>query len=412
MQRRDFLKTSLAAFWADTLGLSLAGLSDLVLAQSTSSKANALPNWPNSQKPFIMVFLRGGADTLSLLSPLEDPEFLAARPPDMRIKLTDFNVKPILAGNMPLYWHPQAESLAKLMAAKRLAPWVAVGIEDETRSHFEAQEIMERGLSSLRKLPDDNGWMARQIEMESRGDKQQFILPLFAGNNNMPAVMRGSTQVLASRDLSGGIRFPGGLNSLTDIQALCGQESAHPASILMRAALNNIAAVNQRLPKESPSSTKVLPYVSSGSLPYPNSDPGVGLRSVARLIQAGVGLQYASVDHGGWDTHEGQNGKMDGLIRDLSLALAAFDDDMQAQQQGYTLVVLTEFGRRLRTNKSNGTDHGHASTALLMGDRVSGGKVLGKWPGLGNNQLDRGVDLAVTTNYQAVLAQALQINAG
>ena len=114
------------------------------------------------------------------------------------------------------------------------------------------------------------------------------------------------------------------------------------------------------------------------------------------------------MDHLGWDTHEYQNGKIDYLLRDLSNALGAFDEDMQAQQQPYTLVVMTEFGRRLRTNRSGGTDHGHASTALIMGNKVAGGQIYGRWPGLSSGQLDRGVDLAATTDYRTVLKRALE----
>jgi len=80
---------------------------------------------------------------------------------------------------------------------------------------------------------------------------------------------------------------------------------------------------------------------------------------------------------------------------------------MKAQQQPYTLVVMTEFGRRLRTNRSNGTDHGHGGVALVLGDGIQGGKVMGNWPGLGTGQLDRGVDLAVTTDYREVLKKAI-----
>jgi uncharacterized protein (DUF1501 family) len=409
MKRRQFLQSSLAAYWASSLGLSLAGLSDLALAQPKKNEA-APGKWPATNKPFILVFLRGGADTLSLLSPLDDPDFIAARPPEMRIKLEGFNTTPLLAsgvgGKTPLYWHPNAQPLAKLFEAGRLAPWVAVGITDETRSHFEAQEIMERGVSSLQQLSDSYGWMARQLQQEAKSQRAKSVLPLFAGNNNLPAVLQGDDAVLAARDLSYGISFPGGPAGLRALQALCAQEASHPASSLMRITADTIDAVNQAIPKEA-QTNKVIPYASAGQTPYPNSDPAVGLRSVARLIQAKVGLQYASVDHLGWDTHEYQNGKIDYLIRDLSNALLAFDEDMKAQQQPYTLVVMTEFGRRLRTNRSNGTDHGHGGVALVLGDVIEGGKVMGNWPGLGTGQLDRGVDLAVTTDYREVLKKAI-----
>ncbi len=411
MKRRQFLQSSLATYWASSLGVSLAGLSDFALAQ-TSKGADTPSKWLTANKPFILVFLRGGADTLSLLSPLDDPDFIAARPPEMRIKLDGFNTKPIMTegvgGKTALYWHPNAQPLAKLFEAGRLSPWVGVGVTDETRSHFEAQEMMERGLTSLQKLPDSYGWMVRQLQKESKSQRAKSILPLFAGNNHLPAVLQGDDAVLAARDLSYGISFPGGSAGLRALQSLCAQEVSHPASSLMRITADTIDAVNQAIPKELPPSNKVIPYVSAGPTPYPNSDPAVGLRSVARLIQARVGLQYASVDHLGWDTHEYQNGKIDYLLRDLSNALGAFDEDMQAQQQRYTLVVMTEFGRRLRTNRSGGTDHGHASLSLVMGSNVAGGKVYGRWPGLAAAQLDRGVDLAVTSDYRQVLKQALE----
>jgi len=401
MQRRDFLITSLGLPFVS----SLAGISDFAFSQT-----NALavpPNLPSARIPFVLVFLRGGADTLSFLSPLDDPDFIAARPPEHRFTPSGFNEKPLMIDGTALYWHPKAEPLAKLYSAGRLVPWVAVGFADETRSHFEAQEIMERGVGSLTKLPDNDGWMARQLA-RARQSQNKDLLPLFAGNNNLPGVMQGSGNVMAARDLTNGINYPGGPAALRALQSLCATEVSHPASHLMQTTASTLSLVNQTFPKEVGNPNKVMPYISSGATPYPNSDPGVGLKSVARLLQANVGLQYACVDQLGWDTHEYQNGKIDYLLRDLSNALGAFDEDMQAQQQRYTLVVMTEFGRRLRTNRSGGTDHGHASLSLVMGSGIAGGRVFGRWPGLGSLQLDRGVDLAVTTDYRQVLKQALE----
>ncbi|MBU3614809.1 DUF1501 domain-containing protein [Polynucleobacter sp. Latsch14-2] len=397
MRRREFLKGGVA--------LSFAGISDFALAGDSPLTAPA--SLPNARTPFVLVFLRGGADTLSLLSPLDDSDFIAARPPEYRFTLSGFNEKPLMVDGTSLYWHPKAEPLAKLYVSGRLAPWVAVGFSDETRSHFEAQEIMDRGVGSLQKLPDNNGWMVRQLARMHQ-PLGKSVLPLFAGNNNLPGVMQGSNRVMAARDLTNGINYPGGPAALRALQSLCSLEQSHPASALMKETADTINAVNQSFPKDPSNPNKVMSYVSGGSTPYPNSDPGVGLKSVARLLQSNVGLQYACVDHLGWDTHEYQNGKIDNLVRDLSNALGAFDEDMQAQQQRYTLVVMTEFGRRLRTNRSGGTDHGHASTALIMGSGVVGGETYGRWPGLSAAQLDRGVDLAVTTDYREVLKQAIR----
>jgi uncharacterized protein (DUF1501 family) len=120
-----------------------------------------------------------------------------------------------------------------------------------------------------------------------------------------------------------------------------------------------------------------------------------------------VGLAAVCVDHGGWDTHEGQPGRFANQVRQLSLGLAAFHEDMAAALRPVVIVVMTEFGRRVRANKSGGTDHGHGGCWLVLGDQVRGGRMAGKWPGLATQQLDQGVDLAVTTDYRAVLSEAL-----
>ena len=127
MKRRDFLKTGVAAS-----GL-LTGLSDWSFAQTGNSNRSSSQN----NGPFIVVFLRGGADGLGILSPLEDPHFLAARPPDMRFAIDKAsNPKPLTLDAGRFYWHPAAAPLDQLFNRQRLIAWQAVGIKDETRSHF------------------------------------------------------------------------------------------------------------------------------------------------------------------------------------------------------------------------------------------------------------------------------------
>ena len=395
MKRREFLKTGIAASGLFT------GLSDWSFAQANPSN----PTTNNRHGPFIVVFLRGGADGLGILSPLEDPSFLAARPPDMRFTIEKAaNTTPLVLDDGRFYWHPEAAPLNLLMNRQRLLAWQAVGIQDETRSHFEAQELIERGAHSLQNLSDPFGWMARQAYLnKAKFSNSPTSLPLFAGNNNMPNAMLGADQVLAMRDLQNGVSFPGGPAGLKALQAMGEADGQHPAAKIILNTFNTLDQVNSALPKID---NKVMPYVSSGSTPYPDSDPGVGLRSIGRLIQAQVGLQYAWVDHSSWDTHEGQGWRINYLISQLSKALLAFDEDMQAKNQPYTLVVMTEFGRRLISNRSNGTDHGHGSLSLVMGNKVPGGKMMGRWPGLDTPKLDRGVDLAASTDCLAVLKQA------
>ena len=394
--RRQFLKSAVA-------GLSIAGL-DLAGIRSVALAAPGQSTRLSGTCPLVIVFQRGAADGLSILSPLDDPDFLAARPPGMRTAPTEAPAE--LAGTR-FYWHPEAAPIAQLYRERRLAAWQAVGLSDETRSHFEAQEMDERGVQSLKHLPDQLGWLTRQFGAATQpAPGAAAPLALFAGSTNLPRAMQGAPGALASRDLQSGLDVGGGAAGFAALQSLCAADRKDHNAASMLAHLEGMKRLNAALPQTG---DKVLPYESAGATPYPDSDPGVGLRSVARVIHGGLGLRAAWVDQGGWDTHEGQPRRLDTQIRNLSQALLAFDQDMRSRQQAYVLVVLTEFGRRLRSNRSNGTDHGHGGLALLMGERIDGGTMMGRWPGLSTSQLDRGVDLAATTDTLEVLTQALRL---
>lgn len=399
--RRRFLKSSLAGLSIGSL--NFAGIRGMALAEAAQpqSRARSEAGSRKASCPLVVVFQRGGADGLSILSPLEDPDFLAARPPGMRIAPTSTVTE---LGGARFCWHPEAAPIARLYQAQRLAAWQAVGLKNETRSHAEAQEMVERGVHSLHPLPDRLGWLTRQFKAASQAAPgQNPPLSLFARSANLPRALQGDAGALASRDLQTGLDVGGGTAGFGALQSLCTTDRNHLNAAGMLEHLRVMKRLNDAMPH---SGNKVLPYETAGATPYPASDPGVGLRSVARVVHAGVGLRAAWVDQGGWDTHEGQPRKLATQLRNLSLALQAFDQDMQARQQPYVLVVLTEFGRRLRSNRSNGTDHGHGGLALLMGDRIEGGKMMGRWPGLASNQLNHGVDLAATTDTLEVLAHA------
>ena len=209
---------------------------------------------------------------------------------------------------------------------------------------------------------------------------------------------------MAIKDLQNGVPFPGGPDQLKIIESLVAADRNHPAAKSIQDTLEYLNKIQRVLINGE---KRVKPYESLGQASYPNTDPGIGLRSVARLIQANIGLQYAWVDHGGWDMHEGQPQRMNQVLNQLIQGLLAFDQDMQAQNKKYTLVVLTEFGRRFRSNNSNGTDHGHGGLAMVLGSQIPKIQMMGKWPGLNDADLDRGVDLAVTTAYSDVIQEAL-----
>src|SRR3712207_5029271 len=122
----------------------------------------------------------------------------------------------------------------------------------------------------------------------------------------------------------------------------------------------------------------------------------------SQLIKAGVGLEIAFTELGGWDTHRAQGatrGQLAGLLAQFSQGLKGLATDLGPERmRDVVLLTMSGFGRTVRQNGTGGTDHGHANAMLVIGGPVRGGKVYGKWPGLREQQLHEGRDLARTTD--------------
>jgi hypothetical protein len=141
---------------------------------------------------------------------------------------------------------------------------------------------------------------------------------------------------------------------------------------------------------------------------YPEGNPlSQPLMTIAQSIKEDLGLRVATLDVPGWDTHVAQAEAFARRIGRLAQALLAFWRDVGPLQQDVSVVVMSEFGRRLRSNTAGGTDHGRGNVMLVLGPQARGGRMLGRWPGLANEALEEGADLAVVTDYRAVLAELL-----
>src|SRR5262249_51699149 len=156
-------------------------------------------------------------------------------------------------------------------------------------------------------------------------------------------------------------------------------------------------------------------YRPAGGARYPDSDFGRRLRQIAQLIKAELGLEVACLDLGGWDSHIAQETLLDGLMRDLAGGLAALYADLSRPGTSgdsplldrVTVVVMSEFGRRVRENGGLGTDHGRGTCFWLMGGGIAGGRVLADWPGLSGDRLEGPGDLRVTIDYRDLLAEVV-----
>jgi uncharacterized protein (DUF1501 family) len=167
------------------------------------------------------------------------------------------------------------------------------------------------------------------------------------------------------------------------------------------AALKTIQKINQE------------PYnPSSGAQYAPGGELGRSLQQIARLIKANVGVEAAFAEVGGWDHHGNENPQLSNLLRQFGAALAAFATDMGDRMEDIVLVTMSEFGRTAQENGDSGTDHGHGDVMMVLGGPVRGGKVYGRWPGLEREQLYEGRDLAVTTDFRAVLSELISGHLG
>jgi uncharacterized protein (DUF1501 family) len=396
LTRRSFLKA-----------LASAGIYGSVLPFGLTNLSFA--SAPTNNNILIVLHLRGGCDGLNFISPSNDPDFIAARNSDLRVldsgNDAGFSLANGLDKNIDFRLHHSAGGLAELYKNGNLGFVHACGLTDATRSHFVATDMIENGVGTEANLSRSNsGWLARAIETQKKIGFNG--LNAISINGSITGDLHGLDRVLAIPDISkNGLPYIGGAGVTTALWDMYGNHTG-PIGDAGRQALQLPIIIDEKIERDAQG--HVLNYQSSSTPSYDAAgNLANAFKSVARLIKMDIGLQAITMDYGNWDTHEYQNGHFKSLMEPLSNGIAAFWNDMAAYHDRITLVTVTEFGRRLRSNKSNGTDHGRAGVMTILGGNVKGGKIYGKWPGLHTEQLDEGVDLAVTTDYRRVLTEVL-----
>jgi uncharacterized protein (DUF1501 family) len=355
----------------------------------------------------VVVHLRGGADGLNLVSPATDTDFIAARASELRVAASGKDAGYALPNGpdprIDFRLHAAAGGLAEIYGSGQLAFIHAVGLTDGTRSHFIATDMIDRGVAdapSLVRIRD--GWLARYLKVERMGGDVVAVSAAAAVGGEL----LGRPEALAVPDLTGGLAPAGGPQARDVLTRLYadGEDAVADAG---RAALAAMARIDMRVPRDTKGA--VVPYQPDAGASYDSAaEFGRPLKALAQLIKMELGLEVATVDIGGWDTHEYQPGRFKAAVTRLSNGLAAFWNDMSRYHDRMIILTISEFGRRLRSNRSMGTDHGRAGVMMVLGSQVKGGRFYGRWPGLANNQLDEGVDLAVATDYRQVLTEILR----
>jgi len=351
----------------------------------------------NPGRRLVVIFQRGAADGLNVVVPYREPNYYAMRPgiaiPVDKVLDLDgfFGLHPSLATFKPLYDQGQ------------LAVVHAAGSPDMSRSHFDAQDYMESGTPGIKSTED--GWLNRALQSEDlRHNQEHTAFRALALGSAVPRTLAGKIPAIALTNVNNftvGGRGPAPSPAANAFEAMYGESGD---SILHSTGDETFEAVKM-LRAANPAQYKPGPGVD-----YPTSEFGNNMKQIAQLLKANLGVEAAFTDVGGWDTHQNQggvNGQLADRLRDFSSSIAAFWRDLGDGAESVTLVTMSEFGRTARQNGTGGTDHGHANAMFVLGGQVKGGKVYGHWPGLANEQLNEGRDLAVTTDFRQVLGEAV-----
>jgi len=388
--RRVFLKGSALAMFG--VGSLPAWLSRSLYAADAAE---------GRKKILVAIFQRGAVDGLNMVVPFGEQRYYDLRP---SIAIPKPDGTPNSAVDLDGFFglHPALAPLKPMFDGRHLAIVDAVGSPDPTRSHFDAQDYMESGTPGYKGATD--GWLNR-------------ALPVLTGPvSPLRAVSLGDTLARSLRGHNDAVA----VRSLNDFQV----HDTRGAATFESMYENSLDTMLHGTGKETFNAVKVMqsiqkqPYVPANGANYGNGGFGKSLQQIAQLIKANVGVEVAFADIGGWDTHVNEtggqptNGQLANNLAQFGQALAAFYQDLGDRMQDVTLVTMSEFGRTVKENGDRGTDHGHANVMFVLGGDVRGGKVYGDWPGLQEEQLYDGRDLALTTDFRDVLSELVARHLG
>jgi uncharacterized protein (DUF1501 family) len=339
----------------------------------------------------VCVFQRGAMDGLNAVVPYADARYKTLRP---TVALPEPGAA--AGATLPLdgffSLNPAAGALKTLYDAGELAIVHATGGLHGDLSHFSAQSLMERGVLAHQAVFD--GWLNRHLEIIGPTVAFQGV----GVGKAVPPSLRGEAPVV-------------GMSSIDSVALTTRSARAASTPALLKLLYGGNDALD-RAAQSAFAAIEVLDAADPGTQPvengaqYPDTAFGDQMREVAQLIKAGIGLEVACVDIGGWDHHNQLNQELTPLLQQFADVLGAFRKDLGTRMANVTVVTMTEFGRRAYENGSAGTDHGIGGVMFAFGGGVVGGKVYGDWPGLETSDLLDG-NLSITTDYRSVLSELL-----
>jgi uncharacterized protein (DUF1501 family) len=398
LDRRQFLSRALGAT------LTVYGASKVLPSVFDEGIARAAIARGKTGSVLVSIFAPGGWDSLSMLYPVADPRYHKLRA-SLAMKSTD---GPVFQTDQRLHWHPSLAPLAKLHAAGRLTVFPTIGYVHPDQSHFTSRHFWEVGALDAQAT---SGWLGRLIDVI--GDEENAMQALSLDGTLAPslATVKNPVATLASptdygfntdkvwdvpgellQDAIGSL----GALSTTDDAALLAASKVARQSHALRRDLGRFVGDDGR----AHYNTKVK---------YPETDFGRRLQGLAALLDAGFPIRTVALTApGSYDTHSDQTGALNDGLKQVSDGLAAFQADIEQRKMGGRVLTLvwSEFGRRALQNDSDGTDHGAAGAAFLMGTRVAD-KMVGEFRGL-QRGLDKDGNLRATVDFRSVYASLVE----
>ena len=335
----------------------------------------------------IVVILRGALDGLATVAPVGDPDY-AALHGSIALNPAGAHAATMLDSFFAL--HPSMPEFARMYRENHAAVIHAVATPYRDRSHFDGQDVLESGFAGPGRV--QSGWLNRALEGLPRGE---HVMGALAVGPTTPLVLRGAAPTVGWSPVA----LP---QADDDTAARLLELYRHRDPQLAKALTQGLQ----------------LDKVAQGDDMRPK--PGInGMRVVARgaakLMVADDGPRIAALAFDGWDTHANEGGpvgRLAQLLAGLDGALAEFESGLGTHWRDTAVVVATEFGRTVRINGTEGTDHGTGTIALLAGGAIRGGRVIANWPSLRPASLYEGRDLAPTTDLRVVIKGVLADHLG
>lgn len=383
------------------VGLS-AGLVAAAVAPSWLPRVAYAQSDDSKRDVMVSIFLRGGLDSLSMCVPFTEQAYydlrptIAVPPPDSGSPLRAIDLDGQFGFSSPMQGLHEAYADGELLVVH------ACGLPSSNRSHFDAMHFMEVGEAD----PPPSaftGWLGRHLATTAPTLRDGVLRAVGMGFG-LQRTLVGAPKALPISDLAD-FGFDGSGSTRKERKVVLEEIYRYATEPLKTSASDTFRTVDT-LKKIGFSR-----YKPKGGAKYPDSYFGYSMKSVAALIKAEVGVEAVAMDLEGWDTHDFQ-GNLDGsmmyLLQDLADSMAAFYKDLKASnQRNVVTVAMSEFGRNVFENGSQGTDHGYGGLMLAMGSSINGGRVFTKWPGLEKNDLFEEQDLRITIDYRDILTEIL-----